>query len=788
MRHRLHRLQRRYLVVGLCLLTFLVASGTVLSQKVSAGGPVGYFTGSTAVCFYHSGACRGVPYYADNDVLTGRDTSGGGQALPAGAYDTKAHFIAYMEAELTSSNPQEKTGAAFIINGMVRAGTAGNPAKTRAPSLAMQADFAARVNSPGVAMTIVTTSPNDYSDSTSFYDASHNDDFYENYTSSSRDLVLFVDSAGSVLYVIEIPCGNPLGGLAGLPAPPWSISGKSTVRNVTTGGAAATAINVYQNQTVQFIHTITNAGPGAAINFAKNVYTYNPSEVQITATTFSTLTSGASVTMTNNVLIPWDAVIGSTYCEGSGYSPYNSAGAKDGRSNHACVTVVASPISCDSGANLSLSRTPLEAGDPVTFNMTLSYPGANPQTLLYSSATPGLVLPGSSPTSHATTGGTYTISGIVVPAAADRYTVNWTVSGAGSQCSRTFDIFDLPYFSAYNAGVRAGGEFKSVGAKDCVSPDPLDGELGGWYNNTGATHYGASTQLSALAMVKIVGFASAQVGLAGGSGLTFANDTTKIPATDFTTSSTSPSLGGDFSLGSPSKQWCLTEYDKPTTPAPTVIPSAPVAPMTRVVINNLPGIGSSKKSVYSYTGAKPFWLDGVINPKQNASIFVEGDVYIDSDITYGNAATGWALTDVPSFVLVVTGNIYIDNSVSRLDGLYIARNDASGKKGQIFTCTDGFAAVATSDLYSQCNQQLLVNGSFVADQINLLRTYGTLRNGATVAPGSCANAGSGPPVYNSCAAEVFELSPEMYLSQPAVQPSGNTSVQYNSITSLPPVL
>lgn len=51
----------------------------------------------------------------------------------------------------------------------------------------------------------------------------------------------------------------------------------------------------------------------------------------------------------------------------------------------------------------------------------------------------------------------------------------------------------------------------------------------------------------------------------------------------------------------------------------------------------------------------------------------------------------------------------------------------------------------------------------------------------------CSNNG-GQVVSTSCAAEVFILSPELYLSAPQIGQAGGGSANYDSITSLPPVL
>jgi hypothetical protein len=58
---------------------------------------------------------------------------------------------------------------------------------------------------------------------------------------------------------------------------------------------------------------------------------------------------------------------------------------------------------------------------------------------------------------------------------------------------------------------------------------------------------------------------------------------------------------------------------------------------------------------------------------------------------------------------------------------------------------------------------------------------------------SCANDHGVPPITNSCAAEVFNLSPEIYLwNQPAggggVTPTTTVGPRFDAITSLPPIL
>jgi hypothetical protein len=95
-------------------------------------------------------------------------------------------------------------------------------------------------------------------------------------------------------------------------------------------------------------------------------------------------------------------------------------------------------------------------------------------------------------------------------------------------------------------------------------------------------------------------------------------------------------------------------------------------------------------------------------------------------------------------------------------------------------------------LLSNCKSQLLVNGSFVAQHVYLDRSFGSVRNAypgehLTGTPYNCTDSGNTP--YGDCAGEIFNFSPELYLIQPAFEPSGGpTSGKYDYVTSLAPVL
>jgi hypothetical protein len=188
----------------------------------------------------------------------------------------------------------------------------------------------------------------------------------------------------------------------------------------------------------------------------------------------------------------------------------------------------------------------------------------------------------------------------------------------------------------------------------------------------------------------------------------------------------------------------------------------------------------------------------------SASLIVNGDVYINGDITYDGSKTGagsWSydsvnnLFTVPSFVLKATGNIYIDPSVGELDGVYEAVPEAvpptpdPNGGGTIYTCgtvnAGNFVPVPISNLYSSCNKQLSVLGSFSAYSVHLMRTYGSLRN-ETPTPGTPGGPAK-PAVsvtkngkdYSSCMSTTDEIDYPCVINGNSVYDLTNYKASYN---------
>lgn len=277
----------------------------------------------------------------------------------------------------------------------------------------------------------------------------------------------------------------------------------------------------------------------------------------------------------------------------------------------------------------------------------------------------------------------------------------WALDGSGN-CTQP----DYPYLRVYGGDVLAGSGF----GDGCTALNPSASIKA--FNLDSPSYAGAGAQLAVFAKNTIDQFASSSSGGA------------KKPRTlSFANLS---GYGGNFA-----QTFCASDYWQ----------DAPASPPTSLSI--------SSTSVPDST---------------NPVVYVHGDVKILGNITYTNSGS-WADTSkIPSYTLVVKGgNIYIDNSVTKLDGTYVAIPEGS-TGGAIYTCTNNGIPYsspipATS---ADCGNQLVINGSFIAGQVKFLRTNGSLKtqvatpyawsgwitmnNGSLSCPAGSAAAGMSPAV------------------------------------------
>src|SRR5581483_4262180 len=154
-----------------------------------------------------------------------------------------------------------------------------------------------------------------------------------------------------------------------------------------------------------------------------------------------------------------------------------------------------------------------------------------------------------------------------------------------------------------------------------------------------------------------------------------------------------------------------------------------------------------------------------VAPGTNRTFYVTGNLYINKNITYQG---GYTDANIPRLAVVVIGNIFVDPSVTQLDGIYIAQPDmttstTATSTGELWTCHDSSNNVNLSSLlhymFLNCraNPAITFNGSVVAAQVQLTRISGDVTGtpaetfnyppeaaigGSFTGPGS---GGGGPP-------------------------------------------
>jgi|GEM_PF-1844650 len=333
-----------------------------------------------------------------------------------------------------------------------------------------------------------------------------------------------------------------------------------------------------------------------------------------------------------------------------------------------------------------------------------------------------------------------------------------------SDCPPPPRIVLKPYLAIYGDDVCSGGGDGS-------------GNITTFLNDN---YSGAGSQLATFALGVIKGYATAKIRDA-----TLSPPILPIPPNGLSFANTEPSAGG-FTLAN-----CADNYTDPGDS--DLVYSQPHAQI--IANNSFQGIYRHNSSL-TLVPTEPYaW---VYNGSR-LTVYVNGDITIMGDIFYiggyphlppHDIVPGhkWDnLNDIPSVTFVASRNIYIDSSVTELDGTYVA-------KDTIYTCTgiddkgtpevsdDTHRLLNVNELYANCDSQLIVRGQLIAKSIKWLRTYKSLVFSAVSE--HPYNLGIFPN-----AAELIINGPESYMSRPASGlPSSTGSKTYDSITSLPPIL
>jgi hypothetical protein len=283
-------------------------------------------------------------------------------------------------------------------------------------------------------------------------------------------------------------------------------------------------------------------------------------------------------------------------------------------------------------------------------------------------------------------------------------------------------------------------KFSGLDVDFCTNPNNLTNPVGGvhtWAKLKDGAYVGSSSQYALFVYDAISGdgadkrgfFTGAATTVADPKKLTFANTVGGI-------------FGGDWGDTTPCTNYFEEEYGTSGEKLPNPLP------IDGSIVNH--------SSASSIAEATPVGT--------NRTVYVNGDATITGNITY--TSVGWTLGNIPSYRLIVNGNIYINPGVAQLDGFYFAT-------GNIYTCsTDSSYSPSNASYYTDCDNPLVVNGAFESlGSIKYWRTANTLATSDTTA-----------------AAETFNFSPEMFLTTQWIDNGSSSSGNpIQSIKSLPPV-
>lgn len=420
-------------------------------------------------------------------------------------------------------------------------------------------------------------------------------------------------------------------------------------------------------------------------------------------------------------------------------------------------------ITASSGGAPLTSGSYVQAGDPITFNYNVNNSRTGTATGIscqaHANTTGGWrAIPSPAETTGPNPGGvtcrdtfgpgntslgTETIASSTNDTSVCRSLIISPSSPTGGQSAAQVCVYvsSRPYFRAYGGDVSAGNA-----QSNACSTVTRAGVVGWNKDNATSAYAGAGAQFAVLALDSIYQFTSnlgnANAATNRPSGLAFAN-----------TTASGSRYGGSFG-------------------------ALPCQPDYYAGVNGTTFAGGDISSLGtgSYRATGPITISGNVNPNDRIVLYVDGNVVIDgTGIKYPGS---WDVNSMPLFQLIVRGDIFIDHTVSQLDGIYIAQSGGSSGTGTIYTCTNGstpYTVSSAGTFNDPCNDNTLVfNGAVVAKQIRLMRTRGTVKQ---------ANAGEASGSGNQ--AEVFNYSPAVWM---AVPPNATSQAKYDSITSLPPIL
>lgn len=437
---------------------------------------------------------------------------------------------------------------------------------------------------------------------------------------------------------------------------------------------------------------------------------------------------------------------------------------------------IISPSVVDVSTNQFTVRAGAQFGSSAAANYVFSQPTARYRIYLQTPAGAVVSSPAGVPlggVANGTGGITATLTGSTI---SFEYTFNGAVPNAGSyrivgnmdhpeigivgiggvpsgNCSTVQMFANKPYFMVKNGDIQLGAAMPN-NAGICGAVNNKAG-VATWNRGGSEIRFGASGSHATMALNAIQDFATNELTGSGGTGLSFANTGSAIPAGRW---------GGYFGA----YQDCIKDYYG-TKPATTGTFTGGVLPTTS---------GS-----YTMTGTN---IDAsTLGAGQKIVIYKDGNVHINANITVRNTDnyTAAGLGGLPSLYVIATGDITIDPNVRYLFGTFVAQGRATDTNitgGTIYTC--GRYSATVGDVtnikpikrYAECGPnaaRLTVMGSLIARNYSFTRSVGTVSQASTPA-------------------ELIRYSPFTWLAPSAIDATDRSvlSVPYDSITSLPPVL
>jgi len=688
----------------------------LLIVAVASSFLIGYAGSTHAWPIYGRNANQG--YFKGVTDDWGSDVWAGG--IPT-SVNTATEFINYVKAKLSrGAGTQDGVGAAFIIQTMI------GSARNLPPTAAQVTDWENRVRyaeSKGWIRwnRVVSYQLNSYYQGTDAGPNPVDDAFFDEGVTRSDTAIQFLDSGG-VTYQIRYACANPVGTLSPLQAAPaYSLSGHSTVSDST----------VVPGQVITFHHYVKNAGPDTATNVGYSAF--NQSGSLVATGTGVTITAGQDKNVTNpTVTIPNNSLPGTKFCQYIHFAPLNQNGGS-GNGAQVCATVIAD---FSLTPTVTANTTAAQQNDSITFTYKVYNTGPTPTTTTTCKPVGNTHSPGYTPLPQQdvdrTSDAGYTPPPTSCPtnflvnvtATVATETVNVGNLSPGSRICRSLVvnpkddtggfrasaeacvvIAKTPYVHFLGNDVWAGGGFADVNPA-CNAASKITTSAHALQDGSVA---GSLSEYAAFALGQITNFGSASQAIvnpaaATGKMLTFSN-------------LNSASLGFYGAA-----QHCINDYvsaynGTPITSEPSTI-----------------DVGGRPSGTWQVNGARTF--HGTMPNGSQQIYLVNGDVTIDADLKYSD--NYGVAADIPSLVIIATGNMNVLHTVGQMDGLFVAKN--------IFnTCSDAPAGnLSTND----CNQQLTVNGAVIVGNLSVLRTYG---------------ADGGDDTARKIPAEQFDFNAEMYL-------------------------